>query len=182
MTAVSAQGPLGESWTSTRYSIVADTTFEELVQAFETIVPAYPTEEFVDMVRQGAPWPEIVEFAENYSPLGLLVYWHDDVSPIMALAGNTAKCAFYFVGNFPIAEKMYRHDPRVMNYAPLRMTITENPDGVVHFTTDQPSGNFGSFGDPHIAGIGKGVDGKIAQLLNELGLPVPAQLRTNPLT
>jgi hypothetical protein len=167
---------IGESWTATRYSIVADFGFDELVDRFERAVPRYPSDQFEAMVKRGAAWDEIVDFAEHYSDLGLLVYWSDSVTSIMTLAGNTAKCAFYFIGNFPVAERMYRHDPRVMNYAPLRMTITEDNNGVVHFTTDRPSSEFASFGDPRIAGVGHAVDGKVAQLIARLGLPVPEDL------
>lgn len=169
-------GPLGESWTATRYSIVADFGFDELVERFERAVPRYPGEHFEAMVARGATWSEIVDFAESYSDLGLLIYWDDSVTSIMTLAGNNAKCAFYFIGNFPVAERMYRHDPRVMNYAPLRVTITENNDGVVQFTTNRPSSEFASFGDPRIAGVGHAVDGKVGQLIARLGLPVPEDL------
>lgn len=172
--------PTGETWTATRYSIVAECTFEELIDRFERIVPQYPSEHFDAMVKEGAPWDEIVNFAENYSDLGLLIYWHDSVTRIMTLAGTTSKCSFYFIGNVPVAERMYRYDPRVMNYAPLRVTITENSDGVVHFTTDRPSSEFASFGDARIARVGQAVDGKVAQLIARLGLPVPADLSAKP--
>ncbi|RFA10290.1 hypothetical protein B7R54_14535 [Subtercola boreus] len=168
--------PFGESFTATRLSIVSNVTYDELIARFETAVPDYPAPELTAMVERGASWTEIVEFAENYSPLGLLTYWKDSVTPLMTVAGNNSKCTFYFIGNFPVAERMYRYDPRVMNYVPLRMTITENSDGVVHFTTDQPSGAFSSFGDPHIEAVGKAVDGKVAQLLARIGLPVPEAL------
>lgn len=172
----SRRAPLGEAWVATRLSVVADRPFEELVDAFEELVPPYPAKELSLMVEAQASWADIVEFAENYSELGLLTYWHDSVTQMMSLAGNRSRCAFYFVGNFPVAERMYRHDPRVMNYAPLRMTITETEDHVVRFTTDQPSSGFGSFGNPAITVVGQAVDGKLAQLLRQLGLPVPAPL------
>lgn len=172
----SATAPLGEAWTTTRFSVVAPYGFEELIQRFEQLVPAYPQQVFADLVGRQASWEEIVSYAEGYSELGLLTYWHDSVTRMMALAGNRSKCAFYFVGNFPVAERMYRHDPRVMNYAPLRMTITETENGVVHFTTDQPSSGFGSFGNPAITAVGEGVDRKLAQLLRRLDLPVPPAL------
>ncbi|WP_431218870.1 DUF302 domain-containing protein [Leifsonia xyli] len=167
--------PLGEAWTATRFSLVSELTFDSLVERFEELVPMYPRQGFTDLIARGAPWSEIVDFAESYSELGLLTYWHDSVTEMMSLAGNTAKCAFYFVGNFPVAERMYRHDPRVMNYAPLRMTVTETA-GVVTFTTDQPSSSFASFGDPAISAVGAGVDHKVAELLRRLSLPVPAAL------
>jgi hypothetical protein len=38
----------------------------------------------------------------------------------MSLAGDPARCTAYLMGNHTIAEQMYRHDPSVMLYAPLR--------------------------------------------------------------
>lgn len=58
---------------------------------------------------------------------------------MMALAGHRARAITYMVGNNVIAETMYRHDPGVMLYAPLRTVIYEDTDGAVHVGIDQPS-------------------------------------------
>jgi Domain of unknown function DUF302 len=165
-------------WTATRYSLRSSRTFNELIAHFEEVVPKYPTADLHVLFARSAPWDEIVHFAENYSPLGLLVYWKDEITTIMSFAGNTAKCAIYFIGNFPVAERMYRIEPRVMNYAPLRMTITENAAGEVHLTTDRPGSEFASFNNATISQVGAGVDRKVGALIGKLGLDVPEALRT----
>ena len=77
------------------------------------------------------------------------------------------------MGNHTIAETMYRHDPGIMLYAPLRTVLYEDLDGGTHFAIDQPSHHFGSFGDPDIAATGRLLDQKLAALLATLGVSVP---------
>jgi hypothetical protein len=77
------------------------------------------------------------------------------------------------MGNHTIAETMYRQDPGIMLYAPLRLCLYEDLDGQAHFSVDQPSDQFGSFGDPDIAATGKLLDQKLAALLTGLGVSVP---------
>jgi uncharacterized protein (DUF302 family) len=81
------------------------------------------------------------------------------------------------MGNHTIAERMYRHDPAVMLYAPLRTLIHEDTDGATWFTIDQPSTRFRSFGDPAITQVGLELDHKLTALLEHLGAPVPPALR-----
>jgi hypothetical protein len=71
---------------------------------------------------------------------------------------------------------MFRHDPAIMLYAPLRIAIYEDSAGVTHFSIDQPSTRFASFGDPRITEVGLLLDSKLAALLQLLDLPVPGEL------
>jgi len=66
----------------------------------------------------------------------------------MQAAGDHADCVAYLMGNHVIAERMFRHDPRAMLYAPLRAVIWEDPSGAAWFTVDQPSMQFASSGFP----------------------------------
>jgi hypothetical protein len=68
-----------------------------------------------------------------------------------------------------------------MLYAPLRTAIYEDSSGATHFSIDQPSTRFASFGDPRITEVGRLLDAKLAELLSLLRLPVPAELeQTHP--
>jgi hypothetical protein len=80
------------------------------------------------------------------------------------------------MGNHTIAERMYRHDPGIMLYAPLRTAIHEDAEGTTWFSFDQPSSRFRSFRDPAITYIGLALDHKIALLLEHLDAPVPVEL------
>jgi hypothetical protein len=101
----------------------------------------------------------------------------------MRLAGDSPRCSSYLMGNHTIAERMYRHDPAIMLYAPLRTLIHEDADGTTWFSVDQPSTRFAGFGDPAITAVGLELDHRLAALLEHLGAhgttALPA-LRPNP--
>ena len=61
------------------------------------------------------------------APFGFLIYFRNEVHPVMALAGDRADCVAYLMGNHIFAERMFRHDPRALMYAPLHTVIWENP-------------------------------------------------------
>ena len=64
------------------------------------------------------------------------------------------------MGNHVTAERMFRHDPRAMLYAPLRTVIWEDSSGGAWFTVDQPSRQFGSFGLTEVSSVGVELDRK----------------------
>jgi hypothetical protein len=74
------------------------------------------------------------------------------------------------MGNQAIAEKVYRQDPAVMLYAPLRALIYIDAGDRTRFAVDQPSTVFASFADPAIARLGIGLDGQLAELLEAVGV------------
>lgn len=57
----------------------------------------------------------------------------------MSLAGHTRRCTNYLMGNHLIAETMYRHEPSVALYVPLRCAIYE-ADGGRDATKPMPTG------------------------------------------
>jgi uncharacterized protein (DUF302 family) len=144
--------------------------------AYERAVPDLPTQEVSALVAAGAPWSQMVELIEQRAPYGFLIYWRNDVHPVMQAAGDEADCVAYLMGNHTIAERMFRYDPRVLLYAPLHTVIWEDSDGGAWFTVDQPSTQFSSFGRPEIAAVGRDLDRKLATLLDALGLDVTTAL------
>lgn len=66
----------------------------------------------------------------------------------MRLAGDTAPCVAYLMGNHTIAERMFRHNPAAMLYAPLRTVLWQDSSSQAWFAVDQPSTQFGSFSAP----------------------------------
>ena len=80
------------------------------------------------------------------------------------------------MGNHIMAERMFRHDPRAMLYAPLRTVISEDPSGGAWFTVDQPSTQFGSLGIPAATKVGVELDRELAALLHGLEVEVPEAL------
>jgi Domain of unknown function DUF302 len=90
---------------------------------------------------------------------------------VMSLAGNTTRCTAYLMGNHTIAEQMYRHDPAVMLYVPLRTVIYAGPDDRAFFAADQPSTQVASFGLTPVTQVGIDLDRKLAALLDALDVP-----------
>lgn len=160
------------TWQTRRLSVAIPGSFDEVITRFESAVAMYPHEEFDEMVSRSATWDEILARTNEIAPWGFINYWKNDVRRIMAAAGDTVACVAYLMGNHTIAERMFRHDARIMNYAPLHVVITEDPPGTVRFTVDQPSTQFASFGDPAIAEVGLELDTKLIALLAHLGTKV----------
>jgi hypothetical protein len=130
-----------------------------------------------DKIAGVADWNAVVARTAELAPHDFLLYGKIDATPVMKLNGHTRRAVTYLMGNHVVAETMYGKDPGVLLYAPLRTLIYEDPEGKVHFSFDQPSTRFSSFGDDDIAATGKRLDEKLAALLAHLGLPVPGLLR-----
>jgi len=143
---------------------------------YEAAVPDLPLQAVRELVGRGASWPEMERLIDDAAPFGFLIYFRNEVGPVMELAGNTSRCTAYLMGDHVIAERMFRHDARAMMYAPLHTVISEDHDGTAWFTVDQPSAQFQSFGITEITQVGIELDRKLAVLLEALAVPVPNAL------
>jgi hypothetical protein len=157
----------------TRLVIDVNASLDEFKSRYEQAVPAFSPDKLADV----ADWTAVVARTAELAPHGFLLYGKVDAAPVMELNGHSQRAVSYLMGNHVVAETMYGKDPGVMLYAPLRTLIYEDLNGKVHFSIDQPSTRFSSFGNDDIAATGKQLDQKLAELLAHLGLPVPAQLR-----
>ena len=92
----------------------------------------------------------------------------------MSLAGDQASCTLHLMGNHTIAERMFRHEPAVMLYAPLHTVISGPVGGPVSFTFDQPSDQLGSFSNAEVEAVSVELDRKLAALLSHIGVGDPA--------
>ncbi len=169
-----------QQWTATRLSLPVDADFADFRQRYEGAVPTFPQDQFAPLFARHASWDAIIALTDTLAPFGFMRYWTNEISQMMALAGHTTSCVAYLMGNHAIAERMYRQDPRVMNYAPLRVEITRGSDGVTRFTIDVPSRQFASFQDVSIAAVGQLLDQKVAALLQHLRVAVPDELTMHP--
>jgi len=148
----------------------------EFQRIYEQAVPMNPLEEIVALVQRGASWPEVLDAHAEWAPHGFLIYFRNEVHPVMQLAGDQNDCIAYLMGNVTIAERMFCHDPRAMLYAPLHTVIWEDAHERAWFTADQPSTQFGSFGIPAVSEVGVELDRKLAALLEALDVEVPPAL------
>ena len=128
------------------------------------------------LVKKGAHWSDMVKLIDDRAPNGFLIYFRNDVHPVMQAAGDPADAIAYLMGNHVTAERMFRYEPRVMLYAPLHTEIWEDADGNAWLTADQPSTQFSSFGIPAVSKVGVDLDRELASLLDVLGVEVPESL------
>lgn len=158
-----------------RFVIDTEDTFDELRQRYESLVPTIDFAELTAEIESG-DLARVQRYTAEHAPHSFVNFWKFDPTPMMQLVGHSTRAITYMMGNNVIAETMYRHHPGVMLYAPLRTEIYEDTEGAVHLSIDQPSSKFDSFGDPHIAEVGKQLDGKLAALLRLLGVAIPVEL------
>jgi hypothetical protein len=67
--------------------------YEEFGARYEDAVPELDPKRLVAFTERGAPWQEIVADADATAPHGFLIYWRSDLTPLMSLAGDPARCA-----------------------------------------------------------------------------------------
>jgi uncharacterized protein (DUF302 family) len=155
----------------TRLAFDAGQPYEEFRARYEDAVPELDSKRLAAFAERGARWQEVVADAQASAPHGFLIYWRSDLTPLMSLAGDAGRCTAYLMGNHTIAEQMYRHDPSVMLYAPLRTAIYIDAGNRTRFAVDQPSTAFSSFASSPIAQVGIELDRKLADLLEALDVP-----------
>ena len=163
-----------------RLVIDSDCGFDDLCRRYETLVPDIGSDDLRALLEKG-DLDEVVRYTAEHTPHTFARFWSLDPTPMMRLLGHKTRAMTYMMGNNVVVETMYRHNPAVMLYAPLRTAIYEDSAGATHFSIDQPSTRFASFGDPRITEVGRMLDAKLAELLSLLELPVPAELeQTRP--
>ena len=167
---------MGDETFTVRRLNIAVPGVREFQERYEQAVPANPGVELAALVQRGASWDEVIDLHADVASHGFLIYWRNDIHGVMQLAHDDNDCVAYLMGNVTIAERMFRHDPRAMLYAPLRTVIWEGADGRAWFTVDQPSIQFGSFGIPEVTAVGIELDRKLGALLEALRVEVPMAL------
>lgn len=162
--------------TVNRLVIDSDRAFDEVRQRYESLVPTIDFAELTALVMAG-DLSAVKQYTADHAPHSFVNYWTFDPTPQMQLFGHRTRAVTYMMGNNVIVERMFRHDPGVMLYAPLRTEIYQDAAERTHLSIDQPSTRFASFGDPRIAAVGLELDTKLAEILRLMSMPVPAELQ-----
>jgi hypothetical protein len=159
-----------------RLIIALPQPYDEARSLYERLVPRPDYPRF----GQLATWDAVLELAEINAPLGFMRYYTADITATMAGSPSGWKATQYLMGNHTIAERMFRHDPAVMLYAPLRTMLFADPGGDTQFAVEQPSLLFDSFAQPAISTVGRELDVLLAGLLAKLGASLPPTLNSVP--
>ncbi len=157
-----------------RIDVATGVEFDEFRTAFEKAAPPFDRDSVQEIVARGGGWDDVLAAAALNAPHGLMVYATIDALPLMGIAGHTTKATEYLLGNHTIAETMFRHDPRALLYAPLRVLVYADADGNAVFSMDRPSAAFGSLGIDAVTEVGEQLDRKVANLLRVIGIDTHA--------
>lgn len=160
-----------------RIDIATGVAFDEFIAAFEAAAPAVDRDAVQEIASRGGTWDDVVAVAAANAPNGLMIYWKIDAFPFFSIAGHTTKAVEYLLGNHTVAETMFRHDPKALLYAPLRLLIYADADGNAVFSMDQPSAAFGSLGVTEVTAVGHSLDHKVENLLRVIGIDAEEAFR-----
>ena len=148
-------------------------SYGDAIADFERVVPLIDPLRFQSLDS----WEKNLQLSETVAPLGLMRFATIDVLSYMHASGSDRPGTEYLVGNHTVAERMYRHEPATLLYAPLRLFIYADDDGQGVLVIDQPSTLFGSLGsNPDFAVVGRELDQKFASVLSAIGVQVPSVL------
>jgi uncharacterized protein (DUF302 family) len=156
--------------TMNRIDVSTGVGFDEFRAAFEKAAPPFDPASVQEIVERGGTWDEVLAAAAINAPYGLMVYATIDALPLLSLAGHSTQAVEYLLGNHTIAETMFRHDPRALLYAPLRVLVYADAEGNAVLSMDQPSAAFGSLGIAEVTKVGQDLDRKVANLLRIIGV------------
>ncbi|OBK32321.1 hypothetical protein A5658_16580 [Mycobacterium sp. 1245111.1] len=156
----------------TRVDIETGIPFEQFVAALEEAAPPVDRTALERIRAAGGNWDDVRAAAAANAPHDLMVYAKIDGRGFFDIAGHQTPAIEYLIGNHVIAETMFRHDPKALLYAPLRMLVHGDADGNAIFTMDQPGPAFGSLGSAEVAAVGVDLDRKVANLLKVIGVDV----------
>ena len=130
------------------------------------------------LIAQCAQWDDIMRATTGHAPYGFVRYWSSPGSRLMHAAGHHGCVSSYLIGNYELAEQLYRRDAAAMLHATLRLVVHQQQTPTAMLSFDLPSAQFACFGDQRIAAVGQTLDEKLAALLGHLDAPVPYQLRS----
>jgi hypothetical protein len=160
-----------------RLHLPLDRPYDDAVAEFERVVPPIDPQRFQALES----WEDNLALSVTFAPLGLMRFGSIAIGAYMRTSGTDRPGIEYLVGNHTIAERMYRHEPAAMLYAPLRLFIYADDAGQGVLVMDQPSTLFGSLGDnAEVAAVGRELDHKVAAVLSAMGVDVPSALTDVP--
>jgi hypothetical protein len=165
------------TYPATLLSVDTGCAFDEFEQKLHRAVPEAPMFLLSALIAQCAQWDEIVRATTQHAPNGFVRYWSSPATRLLRAAGHHARASSYLIGNYELAEQMYRHDATAMLHTPLRVVVHQLHAPTAMLSFDLPSAQFACFGDQRIAAVGQSLDEKLAALLENLGVSVPGQLR-----
>lgn len=164
----------GEAHTVTRVDVHTGVPYAQFVTALEKAAPPFDPGVFELIDEEGGSWDDVRDAVAAEAPHHLIRYWRINTTPVLRLAGGSVRSTEYLIGNHVIAESMFRHDPRALLYAPLRMLVRSDENGDAILTMHRPSDEFRSLGNAEVAQVGEVLDRYVIELLRLCGVDAEA--------
>lgn len=123
----------------TRVDVPTGIAFDAFRAAFEHAAPAFDTARVQRITDNGGTWDDVRDAVAVNAPSELMVYAVIDSTQRLAVAGHRIKAVEYLLGNVVIAETMFRHDPKALLYAPLRVLVHSDPPATPSFRWTDPA-------------------------------------------
>jgi uncharacterized protein (DUF302 family) len=156
--------------TMTRIDVPTGLSYDAFCDAFESLVPLFDITAIEHLTAAGGSWDDVRTAVAANAPNDLMIFATVDAGALMAAAGHTTRAIEYLIGNHVVAETMFRHNPLVMLYAPLRVLVHSTDHDQAVFSIDQPSVLLASLDDPRITRVGRDLDLKVAHVLSLIGI------------
>ncbi|MGO9955999.1 MAG: hypothetical protein ACLP50_08450 [Solirubrobacteraceae bacterium] len=143
---------------------------------YERAVPSFDRPEAVRVVLGDSDWDAIERLSETTATNGFVNFFTFEPSPVMHLTGSAGNAVTYMTGNIIKAEPGFRKRPGCLIYILLRVVISAGHDREAQLTIDHPADLFAAYGDPALDRVAAGICMDFADLLGQLGAPVPSVL------
>lgn len=98
----------------------------------------------------------------------LFIFLERDHGALLRTQGGARNAIQYEIGNPITASLMTKHKLPAALYAPLRVALYENSNGVATFEYDKPSTLFGQFGDAEVDKVAHDLDQELEQALRRV--------------
>ncbi|KAK4455255.1 hypothetical protein QBC34DRAFT_340660 [Podospora aff. communis PSN243] len=148
----------------THRTILSSRSFNETRTALESAIPPLNTT-FVALFAQGNS-AGAAEALRALPPLSSFIVPPRNFGVLVTVWGDPAeKAVQYEIGNPLTASKFVRFQLGASLYAPIRVSLFEEPEGVVQFAFDTPTSMFGSFGDKRLKETAEALEEELTELL-----------------
>jgi hypothetical protein len=152
-------------FTVERIDVTTKASFEQATAALEKSVPTADMALFARLVEARSSADEIqAAIAHAQGDLEFMILAKVVQGSLTSLLGTPKKLSVYLIGNPVIANRMFERNAAAGLYAPLRVSLYEDPSGTVHFAYDRPSSLLGSFEDAEIDTVAALLDEKMERL------------------
>lgn len=142
-------------------TIGSNKPFEDVRAKLETLVPRI--DDGIFTLLQYGESERARQELEASAPLS--IFGQRNHGALLSIAGLERRALQYDIGNPLTASKMTRHQLSAGLYAPIRVLLREDDDGVVAFEYDRPASVFGQFGDDEVDTVARQLDRDLQAVL-----------------